>query len=56
VNDATRRISDLDLKLPALNAQHIVKALCDRSRVGVGEGHPSSPWAMLQVLLIKWRC
>jgi hypothetical protein len=41
------RVCHLDLKLPASQAEHIVKALSHRSRIGVGEGHAAAPWTRL---------
>jgi hypothetical protein len=40
-------VSHLDLKLPASQTEHIVKALSYGSRIGVGEGHSAAPWACL---------
>jgi hypothetical protein len=41
------RVCHLDLKLPASQTEHIVKALSYGSRIGVGEGHATAPWALL---------
>jgi hypothetical protein len=56
VNDATDRVGHLDLKLPAFNAEHNVQSLRDCTSICVGEGHPSAPRTMLQILLLEWCC
>jgi hypothetical protein len=54
VDDVACAVCDLHLKLPALNAEDVIQPLRDCSRICVGERHPCSPWAMLQVLLLEW--
>jgi hypothetical protein len=56
VNDATDWVGHLDLKLPALNAEHVIQPLSDCTSVCVGEGHPSAPRTMLQIFLLEWCC
>jgi hypothetical protein len=49
VYDKACCVGDLDLKLPASQAQDIVKALRYGSCICVGEGHSAAPWALLQI-------
>jgi len=46
MHDVACAVRDLHLKLPALNAEDVIQPLRDCSRVGVGERHPCTPWAM----------